>query len=53
MNWFAIGAGFAIVIVAISSLAGRGARLPRPAAITLGLVGLLFLYLGAAPGLES
>ena len=53
MNWFAIGSGFALVAVGIGGLAGKPNRLPRPVAITLGLLGLFFLYLGVAPGNES
>ena len=46
MNWFAIGAGFAMIVVAIAGAAQNGGRISRPAAIVLGLVGILFLYLG-------
>ena len=54
MNWFAIGGGIALIILGLTSLrpgAGRPARLPRATAVTLGLVGLAFLILGATPGL--
>ena len=56
MNWFAIGSGFALIIVGIAGLARKGndrRKLSRPAAISLGLVGLFFLYLGASPGFEN
>ena len=56
MNWFAIGGGVALIIIGITSLApgaDRAAALPRTTAITLGLLGLFFLILGAAPGFAS
>jgi len=46
MNWFAIGAGIALIAVGIAGAAQKSARLSRPVAITLGLVGIVFLYLG-------
>ena len=52
MNWFAIGAGAALVIAAALGFAKKpdlGGKLSRPVAITLGLVGLFFLILGASP----
>jgi hypothetical protein len=55
MNWFAIGAGLALIIVGLTNLVRKGGgegRLSRSAAISLGLVGLFFLYLGASPRLE-
>ena len=55
MNWFAIGAGAALVIAAATGFAKKpdgSSRLSRSVAITLGLVGLVFLYLGASPSLE-
>jgi hypothetical protein len=53
MNWFAIGAGIALIAVGIGGVAQKSAKLSRSVAVTLGLVGLFFLYLGASPGLES
>jgi len=49
MNWFAIGAGAALVIAGLAGFAKKpdgSPRLSRPVAITVGLVGLFFLYLG-------
>ena len=51
MNWFAIGGGAAMVIVAVTGFAKKpdgSPRLAPAAAITLGLVGLAFLYWGGA-----
>jgi hypothetical protein len=55
MNWFAIGGGIALIIIGIDAITNRdrAGRLPTASAVTLGLVGLLFLYLGAAPGFAS
>ena len=55
MNWFAIGGGIALIIIGIDGISNRkrDGRLPRTTAITLGLLGLFFLYLGAAPGFAS
>ena len=56
MNWFAIGGGIGLVIIGITNVAkgaDPSAALPRPTAITLGLLGLFFLILGAAPGFAS
>ena len=53
MNWFAIGAGAALIIVGLTGFAKKpdgSPRLARPLAITLALVGLVFLYLGGASG---
>lgn len=49
MNWFAIGAGAALVIAAALGFARKpdgSSRLSRPVAITLGLAGLVLLYVG-------
>jgi len=51
MNWFAIGAGAALVIVGLTGFAKKpdgSPRLAPAAAIALALVGLVFLYLGGA-----
>jgi hypothetical protein len=48
MNWFAIGAGIALVVAGIGGIAQPSLKLSRPVAVTLGLVGLFFLYLGGA-----
>jgi hypothetical protein len=53
MNWFAIGSGIALIAVGVGGIAQPSLKLSRPVAITLGLLGLFFLYLGASPGLES
>ena len=55
MNWFAIGAGIAMVVVALVAFARKAdgsSRLPRPAAIAIGISGLFFLILGASPTYE-
>jgi hypothetical protein len=51
MNWFAVGAGGAMVVLALVSFTStsRGtARFPWPVAFVLGLAGLYFMYLGGA-----
>ena len=53
MNWFAIGAGVALIALGVAGFAQRRARLSRPVATTIGLVGLFFLILGAAPTFQS
>ena len=53
MNWFAIGAAIALIVVGVAALSQRSARLSRPVATTIGLVGLFFLILGAAPTFQS
>ena len=55
MNWFAIGGGIALIAVGIGGLgqkSGGPGKLSRSTAITLGLVGLVFLILGASPLFE-
>jgi heme/copper-type cytochrome/quinol oxidase subunit 1 len=53
MNWFAIGAGVALIALGVAGFTQRSARLSRPVATTIGLVGLFFLILGAAPTFQS
>ena len=45
MNWFAIGAGVALIALGIAGFTQRSARLSRPVTTTIGLVGLFFLIL--------
>ena len=54
MNWFAIGASFALIVLALVGLTkvGGAIKFSRPAAIALGLAGSFFLILGASPGFE-
>ena len=54
MNYFAIGAGSALIVLAIVGLTkdGGGLKFSRPTAIVVGAAGLFFLILGASPGFE-
>ena len=56
MNWFAIGAGIALIVVWFTLRvrpADSARNISPSAAAALGLVGLFFLILGAAPGFAS
>ena len=51
MNWFALGAGGALIIAAATGFMKRPdgePRLSRPVAVVIGLIGLMFVYLSGA-----